>query len=82
MIKFSLVGDGELNIKRCYFGGTLKSKCPQCGEEQLFNGDGDYVSYPSIDDGIDFCCAECDHEWTPFKIVELSIGFAKNTEKE
>lgn len=66
----------ETDVKRFYLPGIkLIHQCPECEEEQIWNGSSDYLSYPYIGKPIDFdfYCQHCDHEWTHRILLDLSV---------
>lgn len=51
----------ELPVKRLYLPGVrVKSKCPKCGKKQVWSGDQDYLSYPTLGawEEVSFYCDE------------------------
>ena len=68
----------ELPIKRMYLPGTkVKSKCPKCSKEQVWDGDTNYLFYPVVGapEKVYFHCDEGHEEdyaeW--FEKIRLSI---------
>jgi len=77
--------DGEMS-KRFYVPGvTIKSICPECGEEVVYDLGDHYLSYPILNTPYKFSfCHDApteddqynDHEWTEEIIVRVTIEAA------
>lgn len=74
----------EIGEKRFYIPGTvLKSKCPQCGQEDARDLGDSYLSYPEANRPIDVTMAhevldesgkhDGEHEWTVRIIVRVTV---------
>lgn len=84
MERLTLRPEGELNIKRFYIKGAVKTKCPHCSNMIEHNFDIHYLSYPAIgeDTTVYFVCDNCDKEWTaPMKIKDIRIDIEVDLDK-
>jgi acyl carrier protein len=70
----------ELNVsdvKRLYYNGNLKTKCPKCQAIIERDGGFDNLEYPIVGETLVFWCDNCDHEWEAYKIKSMYIEFEK-----
>jgi hypothetical protein len=69
----------EIDVKRFYFNGKLKIKCPECGHEFERDFNDDYLSYPKVGDALHEYCCECEHEWNSHRIKRMMIELEEET---
>lgn len=72
-----------IDVKRFYFPARFIETCPECGKEVVKDGDGDYLSYPKLNEPFDvnFYCHSIDeatdkdieHEFTRRVVMRLSF---------
>lgn len=65
----------ELELKRCYLPFVLRSTCPKCGTEAVYD-DSYYLSYPKVGEPESYTvlCEECNFKW------ELKLRLTLNLE--
>jgi hypothetical protein len=66
----------ELDIKRFYPPCDIVVTCPECG---YINEIDDYISFPNVNEVIEYgCwCPACSHEWS--EEVKLIVGMVVGT---
>lgn len=72
--------EGELDVKRFYFTGEIKCKCPNCQAKMTHDFSSDYLSFPIPGEELDlyFYCQECDSEWymdAQLKSIDVKIDY-------
>lgn len=75
---------GEIGVKRFNLDGVFfEGTCPGCGmadRTELV----DFIQYPVMNKPFsqEFCCGECEHEWTETLEIRLSIHLVGKDEAQ
>lgn len=70
----------EINCKRFYLPGIkVKSECPNCNAEEVWDGNDWYLSYPTPGkpDTVHFYCEDCDEEWYLDVVLDINLKLVK-----
>jgi hypothetical protein len=68
---------GKLDTKRGYFPGVLITTiCPDCKEDNFFDGRTDYIYYPEVDkpQDVSMYCHYCECEYHITVVIKLTVS--------